>query len=107
MGIHKITATKSGMIMAIVGCGSIALSPVANIAYKKMCTKMTLLIVELVYSVLLVLNALHVRWFFNIWIFTIINFICIGIYLIVTVNITNYNYGSVPMKYANSLGVLN
>ena len=105
--LHGISPTKSGMIMAIVGCGSIALSPVANIAYKRVCTKFTVLIVALLYSALLLLNAFHVGWFFNIWLYTIINFICIGIYLILTVNVTNYNYGSVPMKYANSLGVLN
>ena len=59
------------------------------------------------YMIVLIFNGFLVKYFFNVVVFTIINFIAIGLFLSVTINITNYNFANTPLKYTNSLGAFN
>lgn len=108
LGINlKVTHSTIGYLLSVCGISVFFFSPITNILQRRLISKITLQIFFGLYSVVLLLDAMSIRYFSSVALYVICTFLNIGFYVGVIIVCQSYNYAQSPPRYSQQIGVLN
>ncbi|CAL6045231.1 Major_facilitator superfamily protein [Hexamita inflata] len=96
-----------GLLMAISGLSVFIFSPLTGVIGRKLITKYSMILLYSCYVSIMFINSMQIAYFKNVIVYTIFNFITMGIYVSTLILLQSHNYAQCPPAYAQQLGVLN